>query len=368
MATRSQNQVISINQMFYAPPFVVDIRSGNDNDGFEDYTPGPEGTANNGDGAGTSTGGTGTVGSPILPPSGYKIVSQTVRIAPDGSSVVDVVLEFPDQSGIQSVDVEIAAATPASIDNQPPLTGGTSTGGGGSTGGSTGSTGTGSSGSSTGSSIPQPVGPPGSWTLAFNDEFTGSSLDTTKWTNLDGNTINDVNCLASNVSVANGNLVLTQSDAQNGAGISSNAWGWDSGGYMLPVGAYAEARINFPGSGATIYNWPAWWTTGQNWPAAGEIDIAEGLGTMTTNYHSPSGAHNQGTVSGTWSNGFHTYGVYRKASSCDVYFDGVKVASYATDDNGGGQQLVLNVGSGSNAVYGAGSNILVDWVRTWEPA
>ena len=28
----------------------------------------------------------------------------------------------------------------------------------------------------------------------------------------------------------------------------------------------------------TIYNWPAWWVSGPSWPAAGENDIADGLG------------------------------------------------------------------------------------------
>ena len=59
-----------------------------------------------------------------------------------------------------------------------------------------------------------------------------------------------------------------------------------------------HTRIYFPGDGTTIYNWPAWWTTGLAWPGNGENDIAEGLGTMTVNYHSSAGASNQGTVPG----------------------------------------------------------------------
>ena len=115
---------------------------------------------------------------------------------------------------------------------------------------------------------------------------------------------------------------------------------------ILPVGGYAEARISFPGNGTAIYNWPAWWTSGPNWPAAGENDIAEGLGTLTENYHSPSGSHNPSTIPGTWSNGFHVYGLHRMASSADAYWDGQLVMSYATDDNGLPQSLILNVGNG----------------------
>ena len=135
---------------------------------------------------------------------------------------------------------------------------------------------------------------------------------------------------------------------------------------MAPVGSYSEARVYFPGNGTSLYNWPAWWTSGPNWPAAGEHDIAEVLGgKLTVNYHSPSGAHNQGAVTGNWGNAFHVYGVYRKASSADVYWDGVLVKSYPTDDNGAGQSLLLNVGAGSPAAYGTASQVKVDYVRVW---
>lgn len=212
-----------------------------------------------------------------------------------------------------------------------------------------------------------PSGVAGNWSLTFDDEFNGSSLDTSRWSAMEGNTVNNVTTHASNVSVSGGNLVLTLASSTSGAEVSSGPGdGAGSNGYYLPIGGYAEARVYFPGSGSTIYNWPAWWTSGANWPSAGEHDIAEGLGTMTTNYHSPSGAHNFGTISGTWSNAFHTYGIYRKATSADVYYDGTLVKSYSTDDNSVGHSLLLNVGSGNTAVYGTGSQVKVDYVRVWE--
>ena len=93
-------------------------------------------------------------------------------------------------------------------------------------------------------------------------------------------------------------------------------------------------------------------------------------GELTINYHSPSGAHNQGTVTGTWQNAFHTYGVHRKATSADVYWDGVKVMSYATDDNGLGEALIANVGFSSDGplATGAAGQVKVDYVRAWHPA
>ena len=103
-------------------------------------------------------------------------------------------------------------------------------------------------------------------------------------------------------------------------------------------------------------------------PKTGEHDIAEGCGTLTVNYHSPSGAHNFGTIPGTWSNAFHVYGMHRMASSVDVYYDGQKVKSYPTDDNGKPHSLILDLteGCGGTPLYGAGSEVLIDYVRAWE--
>jgi beta-glucanase (GH16 family) len=134
------------------------------------------------------------------------------------------------------------------------------------------------------------------------------------------------------------------------------------------VGAYTEARVNFPGSGANIDNWPAWWVCGPDWPAAGENDIAEGLGQLAVSYHSPSGANPNGDViAGNWANAFHVYGVLRQASSSQVYYDGQMVASYPTDDNGAPESLIFDIMGGYGAtVYGTGSQVLVDYARAWQ--
>lgn len=203
-----------------------------------------------------------------------------------------------------------------------------------------------------------------SWTLDFSDEFNDTVVDPAKWNLMEGGTMNKVTTHASNVSESGGSLNLTLASSSSGAEVCS----CNSNNYMVPVGAYAEARVYFPGSGTSIYNWPAWWISGPNWPAAGEHDIAEGLGTLTVNYHSPSGSHNQGTIPGTWSNAYHTYGVHRQSTRADVYWDGAIVKSYSTDDNGVGEHLIFNVGAGNTAVYGAGSQIKVDWVRVWKPS
>lgn len=205
---------------------------------------------------------------------------------------------------------------------------------------------------------------------AFEDNFNGTSLDTTRWASswFGGSTMNDVATSSANVSVSGGNLILRLPSNSSGALVSTNHDEGLQNPFSFTYG-YAEARIYFPGSGATIYNWPAWWTNGQVWPGNGENDIAEGLGTMTVNYHSSSGAHNQGTVPGVWANAFHTYALHRKPGSCDVYYDGALVKSYATNDGGAPHYLILNIGRawGSNERYGSEYAMLVDYVRVWTP-
>jgi beta-glucanase (GH16 family) len=212
------------------------------------------------------------------------------------------------------------------------------------------------------------VGVSGNWSLRFQDEFNGSSLDTSRWAAAEGLDLNNVKTHASNVRVTNGNAYLTLASSTSGAAISSDpSDGAGKNGFTLPVGGYAEARVKFPGDGTNLYNWPAWWTSGPDWPAAGESDIAEVLGGKPTiNYHSPSGHYGHGAPAGYWGDQFHTYGLFRLADHCEVYWDGKLVKSYATDDNGKGQGLLLNVGEDAHYhKYGAGGELVIDYVRAW---
>lgn len=207
---------------------------------------------------------------------------------------------------------------------------------------------------------PQPRGVSGSWTLLFDDEFNGTSINTNSWSTHNGWTNqNNVTDYSSNISEFGGDAILTLASRYAGAAIETTK-------ATLGVGDFAEARIDFAGSGTSVYNWPAWWASGPNWPAAGENDIAEGLGTLTVNYHSPTGAHNQGTVAGTWAGGFHTYGIYRTATKCYVYWDGKLVKSYPTSDNGAGENLILTTGAANTLQFGTAGRMIVDYVRLWK--
>jgi hypothetical protein len=220
-----------------------------------------------------------------------------------------------------------------------------------------------------------PVGPSGSWTLVFEDDFPGTSLNTSNWTALQGASINNVTTAASNVTVAGGYCVLQASSSSSGATINSNpannGYGSGANGPTLAVGDCCEASISFPGpSGDSAYDWPAWWASGANWPANGEEDIFESFnGTPSAlNYHYSGGANNGPNPSGSWCGSFHTYTLVRGATLLEVWWDGVLQRSLAPDDSGGPQSLMVTqgYGAGPNAT-GATSQILVDYVRMWTP-
>jgi hypothetical protein len=234
----------------------------------------------------------------------------------------------------------------------------------------TGTTGASGSTGTTGTTGPAgPAGPPGdptTWHSVFDDEFSGGALDTTKWSSswFGGGTMNNTSTSPANVAVAGGNLTLTLSSTSVGALISTNPTGGANPGFQFTYG-YAEARILFPGNGATCNDWPAFWTDGQSWPHNGEIDIAEGLSsTLTSNYHSDAGADNSNTVPGSWCGSWHTYGVDREPGVNTIYWDGTPIRTYASNDGGSPQYLILNVGSGEGA-DAPGTSVQIDYVRAW---
>jgi hypothetical protein len=132
---------------------------------------------------------------------------------------------------------------------------------------------------------------PGTWSLAFADEFNSSVVDTAKWNVHNGKNMNNVPTSAANVSQSGGNLLLqlnnTDGTVRGGMVTSSMLDGVGRAGFEATIGTYTEAWVYFPGTDAQpIFNWPAAWTSGHQWPANGEHDYAEGLGgRLTANYH-----------------------------------------------------------------------------------
>ena len=129
-----------------------------------------------------------------------------------------------------------------------------------------------------------------------------------------------------------------------------------------------------PADGRVVYNWPAFWVLRDNGDAdTCEIDIAEVWeGVMQNAYHC-SGIHAEKKYTGYRDGQFHIWTMRRTSTTMYFYVDGTLTYTLAkaAGDNGTPQYCILNVGrtsSGNNNVYGAGSRMLVDYVRAWEPA
>jgi beta-glucanase (GH16 family) len=215
------------------------------------------------------------------------------------------------------------------------------------------------------------------WTLVFNDDFSGTSLNPTNWAPYwfsDGNLNpgSSTRGYASNVTV-NGQLNLLLENSTNGACISSNPYGGASAGFQFTYG-YAEAQITLPTNGVVIAHWPAWWLDGQNWPMDGEIDIMEGLdGYAAWHYHYDSGGGLDSDPIGGGVNtspGTHIYGVNWYPGHLDFYYDGTLVASATNGSLFGGATissspmcLILDYDGGSGPVP---ATMVVHYVRVFQ--
>jgi len=95
---------IELDPRFLVPPGVVDIRQENNENSYQVYE--------NSDDVVDATDGP-VLEFPNSPipsaPTGYSIVSQTIRIGDDGTTRVDVLLELPD-NGAFDIDVRFTPA------------------------------------------------------------------------------------------------------------------------------------------------------------------------------------------------------------------------------------------------------------------
>ncbi|TBL68354.1 family 16 glycoside hydrolase [Paenibacillus thalictri] len=175
---------------------------------------------------------------------------------------------------------------------------------------------------------------PSGYTLAFMDDFNGSSLDSAKWDTYDITSANGA-YRPENVTVSGGNLQIAMKKETYG-GKS-----YTSGGVLSKPSfgyGYYEARLKFSGSGSGWHQ--SFWlytylgvraSTPDNY---GEVDIIEtdssNTGKYSTNYHDwhwLSAAHDnyggQLVTTDSLSNNYHTFGVWYTDSTVKFYLDGV---------------------------------------------
>lgn len=185
------------------------------------------------------------------------------------------------------------------------------------------------------------------WTLVWNDEFNGPSIDATKWgweVNGDGGGNNELQFYTAernNSYIEDGKLVIraVKEDWSNKHYTSARMRTKNKGDWRY--GRF-EARMKLPyGQGM----WPAFWMLPTDWvyggwPASGEIDIMEMLGHETTKAygtihwgdpnHQQSGG-NHVLTSGTFAGGFHTFVVEWDSVGFKWYIDGIR---YFTTNKG----------------------------------
>lgn len=231
----------------------------------------------------------------------------------------------------------------------------------------------------------QPLGVPGSWTLDFQDEFNGSSIDQSVWQILDpalpwnamgtfANTgdFGNVTWRQQNLSVGNSILTCTLDTAAS----------VQYGGGIVSLGAqkygYFESRLQF------ISGFPAWWVvnhrigtdpTPQDPAVSGtEMDIAEStpfFGTPQTVQNAvhwngygagaQSSLHNTSVTDGGW----HTFGMWWTSTFTKFYTDGVLDRTFTTavSQDQVSEYMVLN-----NAYWPGGQTAGTanfDYVRHW---
>jgi beta-glucanase (GH16 family) len=254
------------------------------------------------------------------------------------------------------------------------------------------------------------------WDQVFDDEFGGSSLDTSKWYPSrwfavhcePGATPGEMQYYTdrpANVSVSGGYLHLIGRDEPyrcpegSWAGSRPYTSGWvQTGGGQAADGSqkkpgftmglgYVEARLKLPPGKAL---WSAFWMLPVTTDAAGiqhyesrpEIDGLEVLGDSGNfwrfNVHfNPDINWNDPYDGPDTTAGWHTIGVWRKADSIEWYADGQHVRTY----DGPGipspdvrLYLILNLVVGGDypgtpdASTPLPAEMLVDYVRAWTPA
>jgi hypothetical protein len=222
------------------------------------------------------------------------------------------------------------------------------------------------------SGAPDPNGGPGgNWDLKFRDEFSGTSLDTSKW--FENNSAGTSHYgpqggtayKPGQVRVHDGraDLHLTPSPF---AGQPYSGVRIDTMGKFEYTRGYAEARWQL---GKQPLNWAAFWTNGHNWPEDGEVDVFETLGSNlnpVAHVHTPAGGPGAGgKVIGNAGTTWHTYAAHWEANKITFYYDGQAVGSWNGSINSP-HHLILSMQGPYAGTANVGDFASVDYVRVWQ--
>lgn len=251
----------------------------------------------------------------------------------------------------------------------------------------------------TSQSIAQSKFPIEGWTLVWNDEFDGATIDPKKWgydiggSGWGNNELQYYTDRKENSFIENGRLVIrTQKEEYGGRHYTSARMVTKYRGDWLY--GHFEIRAKLPygvGTWPAIWMLPTDWIYG-GWPASGEIDIMEHVGydpnvihgsTHCQKYYFKIGTQKTATVTiPNVSNEFHTYAIEWFPEKIDFFIDGAKYFSSSNDSTGWQGwpfdkrfHLILNIAFGGDwgGAKGIDESILpqrmdVDYVRVYKKA
>jgi beta-glucanase (GH16 family) len=188
------------------------------------------------------------------------------------------------------------------------------------------------------------------WVCTFDDEFSSTTLDTTKWTAWNGVNYNTNPSVcyysdAQHVYVRNGYLNLAVAPLSSpqtcitGSGTVQATYG---GGLVHTLGHFSqtygrfEARIKF-GGGNGVHDDFWLYPTSNNYPGQAEIDVAEPFGSMPNTMSAVThvtgadgkddGAWAPCTLN-SWASGFHTYTLVWTPTAITFSYDGVQCMNF----------------------------------------
>lgn len=179
------------------------------------------------------------------------------------------------------------------------------------------------------------------YTLAWSDEFSGSTLDGNAWNYETGNgsggwgnnELEYYTNSSKNIFVSNGNLII-EARKESISGFNYTSARLTTQNKKSFTHGRIDIRAKLPVAKGI---WPALWMLGDNistigWPACGEIDIMELVGQSpsttygTAHWQNASGAHDSknagyNLTSGNFSQQFHVFSLVWTESSMQWYVD-----------------------------------------------